>query len=78
MSKPADTPTGSVVISNPWWEKEWSNVKRRKETGENRICEWRLKKKKARYLAKKLDITPRSAAERIKNGEATVPDEVVL
>jgi len=78
MSKPADTPSGSAVITEPRWEKEWSNVKRRKETGEHRICEWRLKKKKARYLAKKLDITPRSAAERMKYGELTVPDEVVL
>ena len=82
MSKPAnqtDSGAGSQTVNNkPRWEAEWSNIKRRREIGENKICGWRLFKKKTRHIAREHDVTRQRASNMLKYGDVEVPDEVVL
>jgi len=76
--EPAIEADHANVISEPRWETDWSNLKRRRQTGEHKISDYMLQKRKSRYLARERDIDRQHAANLLKHGDAEVPDEVVL
>lgn len=66
------------INAQPRWEREWSNVKRRREKDTDKITDRRLRKRKVQHVARKHDVSNQRASDLLKYGDVDVPDEVVL
>ena len=66
------------INTEPRWEAEWRNEKRRREKGVDKINDRRLRKRKVGHIAHERDVSRKRASGLLKYGDAEVPDEVVL
>ena len=79
-NKPTDRGTADPqqINTEPRWEAEWRNEKRRREQGVDEINDRRLRKRKVGHIAHERDVSRQRASHLLKYGDAEVPDEVVL